>query len=64
MPRISKFNGEYNDNMDFCLKCYPAAKKKYPVDDNTDHDVTERPDYSDVDYDCETCKKKLTDTNA
>lgn len=63
MPRISKFNGEYNDIMDFCNRCYPEAKRKYPLSEGYEHNI-DAPPYDDWDYKCEICRKLLTDNNA
>jgi hypothetical protein len=68
MPRIYDST---SDPLDFCQRCFPSesvAKKRYAnlgdgPDDrgncfeyNADH-----PDYSDTDYHCQTCNRKLGD---
>lgn len=67
MPRIYTST---SDPLDFCKRCFPnevSAKKKYGnIGDGPDgrgncfsHD-DEHPPYEDLDYDCETCGKRLT----
>lgn len=63
MPRISKFNGEQNIPFDFCFVCYPETKKQFPESQGFEHDV-DYPDYEEcLGYECELCRKKLTETN-
>ena len=59
------------DYPDFCIKCYKsgaamrkakAIVKVHPhMAIDTDMDPEDHPDYSDGEYFCECCEKKLTD---
>jgi hypothetical protein len=56
MPRVTIWNGEYNDSTDYCKAHQPSVMA-------ADSDVTvndEHPDYEGEDYRCETCNKVLT----
>jgi len=68
MPRI--YNS-YSDPLDFCIACFPneqTAKENYDFGevgpDNRGNCFSydeEHPLYSETDYNCEICKKRLTD---
>ncbi len=68
MPRVSVWDGEGNDNTDFCTDCadegyeiilekitkmHPEYEVEAPHDDH--------PCYSDCDYRCDKCNKHLTE---
>lgn len=65
MPRLSYYNGEYNENIDFCRTCAPTQEQasklfaaKAPdgeVSTNDDH-----PDYQGEGYECDNCRATLT----
>jgi|GEM_PF-2356350 len=67
MPRVSIYNGEYNDNRDYCLGCCPdesEALQLFQEDANGDpENVTvgdDHPDYRGEEYRCEKCNEPLT----
>jgi hypothetical protein len=68
MPRIYT---SVSDPLDFCQRCFPneeVAERKYGhLGDGPDGRgncfgwAAEHPPYSETDYECETCRRPLTD---
>jgi hypothetical protein len=62
MPRI--YEGDTNDPLDFCKRCFPkesAAAAIYKGSDEFYGYDSEHPPYSDTDYTCQKCNRKLSD---
>lgn len=64
MPRIYEATGARPEDltdltlpMDYCNRCYGAAKRAAGPEDEVDQD---HPPYDECDYLCETCGKTLT----